>query len=47
MQRRCGACRWGAFGPVVAVTHREGEDEAGRMGAAGLEEFMERKTVAS
>jgi hypothetical protein len=34
-------------GPVVAVIRHEGEDEAGRLGVAGLEEFMERKTVAS
>jgi hypothetical protein len=39
--------RYGAFGPVVAVFPPEGEDEAGRLGVAGLEEFMERKTVAS
>jgi hypothetical protein len=47
MQRPWGTRRWGAIGPVVAVINREGEDEAGRLGAAGLEEFMERKTVAS
>ena len=47
MQRRCRASRCGAFGPVVAVIHHAGEDEAGWLGAAGLEEFMERKTVAS
>jgi hypothetical protein len=38
--------RYGAFGPVLAVIPHEGEDEAGRLGVAGLEEFMERKTVA-
>jgi hypothetical protein len=38
--------RHGAFGPVLAVIPREGEDEAGRLGVAGLEGFMERKTVA-
>jgi hypothetical protein len=39
--------RYEAFGPVVAVIRNEGEDEAGRLGVAGLEEFMKRKTVAS
>jgi hypothetical protein len=39
--------RYGAFGAVLAVIPHEGEDEAGRLGVAGLEEFMERKTVAS
>ena len=39
--------RYGAFGPVVAVIRHGGEDEAGWLGAAGLEEFMLRKTVAS
>jgi hypothetical protein len=46
-KRRRMRRRYGAFGPVVAVIRHEGEDEAGRLGVAGLEEFMERKTVAS
>jgi hypothetical protein len=41
MRSRCGA-----FGPVLAVIPHEGEDEAGRLGVAGLEEFMECKAVA-
>ena len=39
--------RYEAFGPVVAVIRNEGEDEAGRLGVAGLEEFLEGKTLAT